>query len=155
MCLIPTNTQDWWARRRWTAWPSRLRLSALLVVLVVKVVSARALDWPQFRGPNRDGVWKETGIMQSFPPDGLKTSWRGPVGPGWSSPVVAHGRVYRCNEYQTEEAGIERSFKTISTLARMPTARTRGTTPVEPKRATLQIPGRAIREQTTAQTTGS
>jgi outer membrane protein assembly factor BamB len=32
--------------------------------------------------------------MQSFPPDGLKISWRMPVGPGWSSPIVAQGRVY-------------------------------------------------------------
>ena len=32
--------------------------------------------------------------MQSFPPGGLKISWRMPVGPGWSSPIVAQGRVY-------------------------------------------------------------
>jgi outer membrane protein assembly factor BamB len=51
-------------------------------------------DWPQWRGPNRDGVWSETGIMESFPADGLKTKWRAPVGRGWSSPVVAQGRVF-------------------------------------------------------------
>src|SRR6185369_5334019 len=51
-------------------------------------------DWPQWRGPNRDGVWNETGIMELFPPGGLKISWRVPVGPGWSSPVVSQGRVY-------------------------------------------------------------
>jgi hypothetical protein len=39
---------------------------------------------PEFRGPNRDGVWEETGIVQSFPPAGLKFWWRVPVGPGWS-----------------------------------------------------------------------
>ena len=91
---MPTNTQDLRANRRSTAWLSRLRLSALLVVLVVNVVSVRASDWPQFRGPDRDGVWKETGIMKLFPPGGLKVSWRMPVGRGWSSPVVAQGRVY-------------------------------------------------------------
>jgi len=32
--------------------------------------------------------------MESFPPGGLKISWRAPVGRGWSSPVVAQGRVY-------------------------------------------------------------
>src|SRR5437870_5779983 len=32
--------------------------------------------------------------MQSFPPGGLKISWRAPVGRGWSSPIVAKGRVY-------------------------------------------------------------
>ena len=56
--------------------------------------SIRADDWPQWRGLNRDGAWHETGIMESFPPDGLKVSWRVPVGRGWSSPIVAQGRVY-------------------------------------------------------------
>ncbi len=51
-------------------------------------------DWPQWRGPNRDGAWNETGIVESFPPNGLKISWRAPVGRRWSSPVVAQGRVY-------------------------------------------------------------
>ncbi|MFH1920500.1 MAG: PQQ-binding-like beta-propeller repeat protein [Planctomycetota bacterium] len=51
-------------------------------------------DWPQWRGPGRDGVWNETGIMESFPPGGLKISWRVRVGGGLSSPVVAQGRVF-------------------------------------------------------------
>jgi hypothetical protein len=42
-------------------------------------------------------------------------------------------------------------FKQFQRLPEWPTARTGGTTPVEPKRVTLQIPGRAIRKQTTAQ----
>ena len=54
----------------------------------------QATDWPQWRGPNRDGVWTETGILQIFPAEGLKVRWRAAVGPGWSSPVVAQGRVY-------------------------------------------------------------
>jgi len=54
----------------------------------------RAADWPQFRGPNRDGVWNETGVLKTFPVEGLKIRWRVPVGPGWSSPVVVRGRVF-------------------------------------------------------------
>lgn len=54
----------------------------------------RADDWPQFRGANRDAVWHETGIMQTFPPEGLLVRWRVPIGYGLSSPVVAQGRVY-------------------------------------------------------------
>jgi len=61
-------------------------------LLLVAVV--RADDWPQWRGPRRDGVWRETGILEVFPREGLKVRWRVPVGPGWSSPVVAGGRVY-------------------------------------------------------------
>jgi outer membrane protein assembly factor BamB len=56
--------------------------------------AVRAADWPQFRGPHRDGAWNETGLLKAFPADGLKVRWRAPVGPGWSSPVVVRGRVY-------------------------------------------------------------
>lgn len=54
----------------------------------------RAEDWPQFRGPTRDGVWRETGILETFPAGGLKVRWRAPAGAGFSSPIVAQGRVY-------------------------------------------------------------
>ena len=54
----------------------------------------RADDWPQYRGPNRDGAWNETGILEKFPADGLKYRWRVAVAQGFSSPVVANGRVY-------------------------------------------------------------
>ena len=66
----------------------------MLVASLSPFVPVRAEDWPQWRGPNRDGVWHETGIMKSFPADGLKVAWRAPVGRGWSSPVVAQGRVF-------------------------------------------------------------
>ena len=62
--------------------------------LLLMAPEAMAADWPQFRGPNRDGNWDETGILESFPPKGLKIRWRHPVGGGFSSPVVAHGRVF-------------------------------------------------------------
>ena len=53
------------------------------------VSMVRADDWPQFGGPTRDGVWNETGIMQTFPAEGLKVRWRASVGGGLSSPVLA------------------------------------------------------------------
>ena len=54
----------------------------------------RAEDWPQWRGPNRDGAWTESGILETFGAEGLNIRWRVPIGPGWSSPVVSHGRVF-------------------------------------------------------------
>jgi outer membrane protein assembly factor BamB len=72
--------------RRW--------LLAAAGLLLVPRWQAGAEDWPQWRGPNRDAVWHEAGIMQTFPADGLKMAWRAPVGRGFSSPVVAAGRVY-------------------------------------------------------------
>jgi outer membrane protein assembly factor BamB len=110
MCRISTNRPGLPTRGRRALWPSRLRLLALLVVLAGETLSVRAADWPQFRGPNRDGVWNETGIMESFPPGGLRISWRMPVGRGWSSPVVAQGRVY------VTDVRIERSAATERVL---------------------------------------
>jgi hypothetical protein len=48
-------------------------------------------DWPQWRGPSRNGIFPQT-----LPwPDKLpKPSWTAPVGIGYSSPIIADGRVY-------------------------------------------------------------
>jgi outer membrane protein assembly factor BamB len=73
---------------------SKKTLAVSLALPCLLAVIVRADDWPQWRGPNRDGVWAEAGILYSFPPDGLKARWRAAVGPRWSSPVVAKGRVY-------------------------------------------------------------
>jgi outer membrane protein assembly factor BamB len=71
---------------------------ALFVAIVCWLsTSAQADDWPQWRGPKRDGVWRESGILKSFPSDGLKIRWRAEVGPGYSGVVVAQGRVYVCD----------------------------------------------------------
>jgi outer membrane protein assembly factor BamB len=69
-------------------------LTAALGLSSLLPIAARAADWPQWRGPSRDGVWNETGILKTFPTGGLKFRWRTPVGPGWSSPVVVAGQVY-------------------------------------------------------------
>jgi outer membrane protein assembly factor BamB len=71
--------------------------SLLAVGLVLPLLLPAALladDWPQWRGLNRDGVCGETGLLQSFPAEGLIVRWRVPVGWGFSSPVVARRRVY-------------------------------------------------------------
>jgi outer membrane protein assembly factor BamB len=68
-------------------------LATILTILCLPIPT-HAEDWPQWRGPNRDGSWNETGILTSFPADRLKIRWRAPVGPGWSSPVIAQGRVF-------------------------------------------------------------
>lgn len=55
---------------------------------------AVATDWPQWRGPNRDGAWTESGILTSFPSKGLVPKWKAPVGFGFSSPTIANGKLY-------------------------------------------------------------
>ncbi|MDB6053407.1 MAG: hypothetical protein JWN25_930 [Verrucomicrobiales bacterium] len=84
-----------------------LYLSALFCIAIV-IPSAMAADWPQFRGPHRDGRWDETGILQAFPPKGLKILWRHPVGGGFSSPVVAQGRAFVLDVELTQPTSRER-----------------------------------------------
>src|SRR5579863_5234626 len=69
-------------------------LLAMLAMLLLPARSGHADDWPQWRGPNRDGVYHETGLLETFPAEGLKVGWRVAVGWGFSSPVVAQGRVF-------------------------------------------------------------
>jgi outer membrane protein assembly factor BamB len=51
-------------------------------------------DWPQWLGPERDGVWRETGVLQKFPEGGPKIRWRTPVAVGYAGPAVAGGKVF-------------------------------------------------------------
>jgi outer membrane protein assembly factor BamB len=78
---------------RGNGWLGNLaRVAPLLVLLAGGAV--RADDWPQWLGPRRDGVWRETGILEKFPSAGLPVRWRVPVAAGYSGPAVADGRVY-------------------------------------------------------------
>ncbi|MEM4724057.1 MAG: PQQ-binding-like beta-propeller repeat protein [Candidatus Hadarchaeum sp.] len=54
----------------------------------------RADDWPQWLGPQRDGVWRETGVLDAFPKDGPKLIWKAPIGTGYAGPAVAAGKVF-------------------------------------------------------------
>jgi len=58
---------------------------------------AQADDWTQSRGIGRDGIWAEQGLVETFPKEGLKVRWRAPAAGGFSSPVIAQGRVYLCD----------------------------------------------------------
>ena len=52
-----------------------------------------ATDWPQWRGPNRDAVWTESGIVERLPTNGLKVLWRAPIAMGYSTPVIVGEEV--------------------------------------------------------------
>src|SRR6266446_4493487 len=65
-----------------------------LVSVLILATSALADDWPQWRGPNRDGISKETGWLANWPADGPKKLWEASVGVGYSSFSVSKGRVF-------------------------------------------------------------
>lgn len=70
-----------------------LRICFFLASLLI-LSTARGDDWPQWLGPQRDGVWRETGILTRFPRGGPKVLWRTPIGGGYAGPAVAGGKVY-------------------------------------------------------------
>lgn len=68
----------------------------VLTVFLGFLPTAIGDDWPQWRGPQRDGVWRETGIVETLPSK-PEARWRTPLGGGFSGPAVAGDRVYVCD----------------------------------------------------------
>lgn len=59
------------------------------------LIDSAAPDWPQWRGPRRDGISVETGLLQSWPEGGPSLLWKvSGIGRGYSSPIVVGDRVY-------------------------------------------------------------
>ncbi|MCY4661611.1 MAG: PQQ-like beta-propeller repeat protein [Acidobacteria bacterium] len=90
------------------------KLTAALAGVAIVVGSAgiaAAEDWPEFRGAGRRGVWLESGIVETFPAEGLKALWRTPVKRGYAGPAVVDGRVF-VTDYEPTQGmrGIERAL---------------------------------------------
>jgi outer membrane protein assembly factor BamB len=57
--------------------------------------SAIAADWPEFRGPHRDGICTETGLLQQWPKDGPPKVWTAKnLGLGYGTPSIAAGKIF-------------------------------------------------------------
>lgn len=72
---------------------ARLFTPALLF-LITTTASLRAEDWPQWRGPQRNGISAEKAWLDTWPANGPKIAWKARVGLGFSSFVIAQGRVF-------------------------------------------------------------
>ena len=75
----------------------RVILSGLVLLFAVagQVMAQAGANWPQWRGPNRDGVSKETGLLKQWPENGPPLLWKASgAGRGYSSFSVANGRLY-------------------------------------------------------------
>jgi outer membrane protein assembly factor BamB len=77
----------------------KLCLSAVLVLVAAALSAA---DWPQWRGPDRDGASAEK-ISAAWPADGPKLLWRASVGTGFSSISVSDGRAYTMGNTNNED----------------------------------------------------
>ena len=72
-----------------------MRRFLLALSCVLFPLAALADDWPQFRGPERNGVSKEKGLLKAWPKAGLKPAWTcKTAGIGFSSVAVSKGVVY-------------------------------------------------------------
>jgi outer membrane protein assembly factor BamB len=75
--------------------PHLLGLSLLAILSSLSCHAAsKTHDWPQWRGPERDGAWRETGLLEEFNEPQLKIIWRADISSGYSGPTVADGRVF-------------------------------------------------------------
>jgi len=88
----------------------------LTFFLSVPTLAARGDDWPQWMGPARDGVWRETGLVKSIPAAGLPVKWRVEAKGGYSGPAVANGRVYLM-DYDHREGEVANAPTDRTTLA--------------------------------------
>ncbi len=71
-----------------------INLVLTLVLFFLSNNGERWDEWPDWRGPNRDGTWHEKGIITKFDSNPLEVKWKAPVSAGYSGPTVADGRVY-------------------------------------------------------------
>lgn len=65
----------------------------ILLAALLPSLAPQGTDWPQWRGPTRDGVWTESGVTTSLP-DVITPRWSTQIGSGYCGPTVADGRVY-------------------------------------------------------------
>ena len=75
--------------------PPSLVLSLVAFAILSGPTKSRADDWPQWRGPNRDGISSETGLLDAWPEAGPPVAWKCvSIGGGYAPPAIADGAVY-------------------------------------------------------------
>lgn len=77
-----------------------------ILALFLFVTALHADDWPQWLGPQRDGVWRETGIVETFPEGGPKVLWRVKIQGGYTGPAVVDGKVYVMDRQVADQAAV-------------------------------------------------
>ncbi len=81
---------------------------AALVSAIVLFATGAAVadDWPQFRGPNRDGISRETDLLSPWPEGGPRELWRVDLGPGFAGVAAAGDRLYTMDSRGDEEFAV-------------------------------------------------
>ena len=91
--------------------------NVVAVLILSGSVTVFAADWPQWRGPNRDGLSTETGLLTSWPAGGPRVEWRAKgLGEGYSTVAVAGGRVFTQGQSGNQEFVLALDAKTGSRI---------------------------------------
>jgi outer membrane protein assembly factor BamB len=89
----------------------RRRAGLLVAFTFTSVLIGFAADWPQFRGPNRDGISTETGLLKDWPSGGPRLVWKSKgLGNGYSTVSVVGNRIYTAGD--TGEASMVHALNT-------------------------------------------
>ena len=82
----------------------RSKASGILVLIMAANAASIAGDWPQWRGPNRDGVCTETGLLKEWPQGGPELLWKtGGLGRGYATVSIADGKIFTMGDRRAEE----------------------------------------------------
>lgn len=82
--------------------------SWLLLAAIFCAITVVAADWPQWRGPHRDGISQEKGLLSEWPKEGPKLLWQvKDVGSGYSTPAVVGERLYLLSNEGTENESVQ------------------------------------------------
>jgi len=87
-----------YTRRDWMIGAGAAGVASLL-----PAAAAQGSDWPQFRGPDRNGISRETGLLRKWPAGGPKVRWSVPVTQGYAAAALVGGRVYH-HDYDEAKA---------------------------------------------------
>jgi outer membrane protein assembly factor BamB len=80
-----------------------VRQALIAALVLIAGLEAAAVDWPQFLGTDRNGVYTGPPLADSWPASGPKVVWRKQVGAGFAGPVVANGRLILFHRQGREE----------------------------------------------------
>jgi outer membrane protein assembly factor BamB len=101
-----------------------MRRISLALLFIFGLTAFSAADWPQWRGPNRDGISSETGLLGSWPAGGPKVVWKvNGLGAGYSSFAIVNGRMYTQGQRGKQEFVVALDVKTGSKLWETVTSR--------------------------------
>lgn len=98
----------------------RTGIASLVCLLVCG--NTLAFDWPQFLGPDRNGISAETGLLQQWPANGPKVLWRVEGGGGMSGVSILNGRAVTLIQRDGDQMALVLDAKTGKTLHAVPVA---------------------------------